>query len=463
MISSTDLYELALARFPFVPLEKQSTLLRVLCEFACTHTEREAFVVRGYAGTGKTSLMAALVGALTAAHIHCVLLAPTGRAAKVFSLYAGLPAYTIHKRIYRGDSTDPSNPSFFLAPNRDRDTIFIVDEASMIPATTSRLLFHLVQHVQSAPGCALIFVGDTAQLPPVGESDSPAMMPEFLSAAGLKASLFELDQPLRQAARSGILYNATRLRRLMKRDPLPEPRLWVKRFADVQVMSGEFLAESIADSYARVGRNECIVVTRSNFRAGIYNRGIRAQSLFAEEELIRGERIVIAKNNYFWTASMKGAHFIANGDMARVQRILGFDSCYGHRYARVELLFPDSGLEIETLICLTTLNSDSPSLTAEEQENLFKRAIAAKMELGMDYGTALAALRKDPFYNALQAKYAYCLTCHKAQGGQWKEVYVDMAGIDPAACDINFYRWIYTAVTRATSRLYLINPSIPLL
>lgn len=463
MLSAASLFDTCLGNLPYAPLEKQCKLLRLLCDFVCSHVEREAFIVKGYAGTGKTSLMSALVQALRRSGRKCVLLAPTGRAAKVFSRYAGLPASTIHKRLYRGNSTDPSNTSFFLAPNRDKDTIFIIDEASMIPASTSRLLQHLVQHVHSAPGCAMIFVGDTAQLPPVGEQASLAMDPSWLAGYGLKASAFELDQPLRQAARSGILYNATRLRRLMSRSPIPEPRLWEKKFADVALTTSEFLAESIADSYAAAGLEETIVVTRSNFRAGIFNRGIRARALYAEEELQRGERLVIAKNNYYWTSRIKGAQFIANGEAAEVQRLLGEERRYGHQYARAELRFPDSGLEMEALLCISTLNSDTPSLSREEEQSLFEAIIAEKQAMGLDYTSALYALRSDPYYNALQAKYAYCLTCHKAQGGQWKHVYIDLGGIRPEGFDIDFYRWLYTAVTRATEKLFLINPGFPLL
>lgn len=463
MPTPESLYQSTLLRLDYEPTERQSQLLQMLCDFAVTHTQGEAFVVRGYAGTGKTSLLAAMVRTLVAAGRKCVLLAPTGRAAKVFSHYAGLPAYTIHKRLYRGDGADPSNTSFYLAPNRDKNTLFIVDEASMIPASTSRLLNHLVQHVSSAPGCGLIFVGDSAQLPPVGEEASLAMDPQWLEGLGLRPTVFELDQPLRQAAKSGILYNATRLRRLMARDPLPEPRLWVERFSDVEVVTGDILAETITDAYSRDGQDETIVITRSNFRAGIYNRGIRGQVLYSEEQLHRGERLVIAKNNYYWTAKISGAQFIANGELAIVQRILGSESRYGHTFTRVELLLPDSGLELETLLLLTTLDSDAPNLPKEQQEAMFQAIMKEKMHLGMEYSQALYSLRSDPYYNALQAKYAYCLTCHKAQGGQWKNVFVDMAGIPQDALGLDFYRWLYTAVTRATSRLYLVNPALTLM
>lgn len=463
MIDPQTLFMEALRRLSYEPTQKQAYLMRLLSEYVCRRIDGEAFILRGYAGTGKTSLIAALVQAMKGASLKCVLLAPTGRAAKVLSRYAGLPAYTIHKRLYRGDSLDPSNPQFFLSPNKDKDTLFIVDEASMIPVAESRLLQHLVYHVRSAPGCGLIFVGDTAQLPPVGETESGAMSPDFLLGLGLKATLYELDQPLRQAAKSGILYNATRLRKLMQRDPLPEPRLWVEKFPDIEIVSGEFLAEKVADSFSAVGQEETLIVTRSNFRAGIFNRGIRGQVLYAEEELQKGERLVIAKNNYYWTQKIKGAQFLANGETAIVQRVHEQELRYGHSFMRVELLMPDTGLELEALLNMTTLSTDAPSLPQEEMNKLFQLIIQDKIAQGLSYTQALASLRTDEYYNALQAKYAYCLTCHKAQGGQWKHVYIDLAGIREDAYGLDFYRWLYTAVTRATTRLYLINPTFPTL
>lgn len=462
-MDSPELFHRALGALPFTPTQQQAMLLRAMCEYACMRTEREILIVRGYAGTGKTSLMAALVSALRAANMKRVLLAPTGRAAKVLSRYAGEAAYTIHKRLYRGDSLTPGGGEFYLAPNRDAGALFIIDEASMIPCASSRLLSHLVYHAQSAPGCGLIFTGDTAQLPPVGEEISGAMYAETLGALGLKVSVMELDKPLRQASRSGILYNATRLRRLMQRTPLPEPRLWTSKFADVQSLSGEYLVEAVADSYARVGQEETLIVTRSNFRAGVYNRGVRAKVLYAEEELQRGERLVIAKNNYFWTSRIKGAQFLANGETAVVQRLHETEHRYGHRFTRAELLMPDTGLELEALLLLTPLNSDTPALPREEQDRLYQDILKEKTALGMDFSTAQISMRTDPYFNALQAKYAYCLTCHKAQGGQWKEVYIDLAGISPEAYGMEFYRWLYTALTRATERLYLVNPSLTLM
>lgn len=463
MIDAGFLYDETLRHFPFEPQGGQDELMWQLCGFVAGHGERDLFMTRGYAGTGKTSVMAALTAALGRTKLKTVLLAPTGRAAKVMSLYAGRPASTIHKRLYRGDALDPYSTGFFLAPNRDKDTIFIVDEASMIAARGSRLLEHLVTHVYSSPGCAMILVGDTAQLPPVGESLSLAMSPAAMEALGLRVTLFDLEHPLRQASRSGILYNATRLRRRMLKDPLPEARLWPGKFADVKVTTSEFLAEQIADSYARAGQDSTLVVTRANWRAAAFNRAIRASVLYAEERLQRGERLVVAKNNYFWTAKTKSDLFIANGEGATVQRILGQETRYGHDWADVELMLTDSGLEVECKLLLTCLDNDAPSLPQEDYTLLYQAVLADVRKLGLGASDELKALRSDPYLNAIQAKYGYCLTCHKAQGGQWDHVYIDLAGIQQEALmDLDFHRWLYTAVTRAVKRLWLINPSIPL-
>lgn len=461
-VQTSELYEKAIALLPYEPTGRQDELLQGLCDFALSRGPRDCIVVHGYAGTGKSSLLAALVRAMTEYKMKCVMLAPTGRAAKVMAGYSSLPAYTIHKRLYRGSSVDPDNTSFFLAPNRDRDTLFVVDEASMIPGPdTSRLLDHLIRHVYSSPGCAIVFVGDTAQLPPVGEAESYAMNPERLEQYGLTPYIFELDQPLRQAARSGILYNATRIRRRMLRDPLPLPQLWQKGFRDVQVVSSEFLAEQIADSYRNAGQEHTVVVTRSNWRAGAINRAIRGMVLYAEEDLQRGERLVISKNNYFWTSRIKGAQFIANGETAVVQRVSGREERYGHRWADVDLLLADSGVELTAKLLLTPLEADTPSLTSEQMSALYHQVLAEKRAEGVGAGSELTAMRTDPYLNALQAKYGYCLTCHKAQGGQWEDVYIDLAGIQPdILATPDFYRWLYTALTRATTRLYLINPSL---
>ena len=460
-----DIYSEALGILPYEPLDKQDELLRLLSGFCASREQSEVFVVQGYAGTGKTSLIAALVQALKKLSVNCVMLAPTGRAAKVMARYSGMPAYTIHKRLYRGNSTDPCNTSFYLAPNRDKDTIFIVDEASMIPGSaTSRLLDHLVRHVYSSPGCAIIFVGDTAQLPPVGESESEAMSPGRLEQYGLRPYCFELDEPLRQAARSGILYNATRIRRRMTRSPLPLPQLWQKGFADVKVSTSEYLSEQIADSYRHTGQEHTIVITRSNWRAGIINRAIRGTVLYAESCLQRGERLVVARNNYFWTTKVKGAQFIANGESAVVQRIVSREERYGHRWADVELLLPDTKVELTAKLLLTTLETDTPTLGGDELNRLYQAVLKEKKAEGINGANELKVLRTDPYLNALQAKYGYCLTCHKAHGGQWEHVYVDLGGIpQEALATPDFYRWLYTALTRASDKLFLINPAIEIL
>lgn len=462
MIRATDLYHRAIESLPFAPQQGQDELLWRLSEFVERRQERSVFLLRGYAGTGKTSVISALVSALTHTSLRSVLLAPTGRAAKVLSSYSGQPAYTIHKRLYRGDMLTPGG-GMYLAPNRDKDTIFIVDEASMIAARTSRLLEHLVAHVYSSPGCSLILVGDIAQLPPVGESLSLAMSPNAMESMGLNVSVFELERPLRQAAHSGILYNATRLRRRMLHSPLPQARLWHERFKDVQTITSEYLAEQIADSYSQVGQDSTLIVTRANWRACAFNSAIRASVLYAEDRLQRGERLVVAKNNYFWTAATPGAQFIANGEGATLLHIYGYETRYGHDWADVSLHLPDADLEVDCKLILTTLDSPTPALPQDQYAELYQRILASYISEGMDSTSAQKALRKDPYLNAIQAKYGYCLTCHKAQGGQWEHVYVDLAGIGvESLTDLDFHRWLYTAITRAVKRLWLINPSLPM-
>lgn len=461
--SNLHLYKQATEYFPYTPQAGQDSLLRELCDFVCHRAEREVFLVRGYAGTGKTSVIAALTQALAHTRIKTVLLAPTGRAAKVLSQYAGFPASTIHKRLYRGDSLSPENTGFFLSPNKDRDTLFIVDEASMIGVHASRLLEHLCTHVYSSPGCSMIMVGDTAQLPPVGESRSAAMQPATLETLGLRVREFDLEQPLRQARHSGILYNATRLRRRMTQNPLPQVRLWPGKFTDVTVCSSEFLAEQIADSYSEVGQDATLVVTRANWRASAFNRAIRGRVLYAESILQRGERLVVAKNNYFWSTQVKGLSFIANGEGAVVERICGEETRYGHNWADVELRLLDSGAELECKLLLTCLDNDAPALEQERYAELYHAVQAHYLAKGLDSAALFKAMRTDPYLNAIQAKYGYCLTCHKAQGGQWQHVYIDLSGIGAEFLrEPDIHRWLYTAVTRAVKRLWLINPSIPL-
>lgn len=451
---------------PYEPNREQSELLQQLAAFVLDGRDDSLFLLRGYAGTGKTSLVGALVKALTQLQSKVVLLAPTGRAAKVFSRYARHPAYTIHRRIYRQKSYSPDMEGFLIGENLAKHTLFIVDEASMITNSvgegavygSGRLLDDLVEYVYSGEHCRLILLGDTAQLPPVGQERSPALDAVVMGGYGLNVVEYELREVARQAAESGILYNATRLRECMEEAPLPRPCLRVNGFPDVEALSGEYLVERISDSYDRVGLDETIVVTRSNKRANIFNQGIRNQILYREEELTAGDLLLVAKNNYFWGKDYKEVDFIANGDVARVVRVLKRTDMYGFCFADVQLYFPDLEVEMEAKILLDTLTSESPSLTREQQETLFAQVLADYYDVTTKR-EKMKRLKTDPWFNALQVKYAYGVTCHKAQGGQWKHVYVDMGYIPQGAVSLDFYRWLYTAFTRATEKIWLVNMS----
>ena len=449
---------------PYTPNREQRVLLHNLADFILDERGDSLFLLRGYAGTGKTSLVGALVKTLTQLQRKVVLLAPTGRAAKVFARYAAHPAYTIHRKIYRQKSYSPDMEGFLIGDNLAKHTLFIVDEASMIANAagegtvygSGRLLDDLVEYVYSGEGCRLILLGDTAQLPPVGQEQSPALDATLLRGYGLQVLEYELREVARQATESGILYNATRLRENMEALPLPCPRLLLDGFPDVESLSGEYLVERISDSYDRVGLDETIVITRSNKRANIFNQGIRNQILYREEELTAGDLLLVAKNNYFWGREYKEVDFIANGDVARVVRVSRQTEMYGFRFADVQLYFPDLEIEIEAKILLDTLSSDSPSLTREQQESLFSQVMADYYDVTTKR-EKMKRLKIDPWFNALQVKYAYGVTCHKAQGGQWKHVYIDMGYIRQNVVSLDFYRWLYTAFTRATEKIWLVN------
>lgn len=449
---------------PYDPNREQRELLQMLADFVLDERADTLFLLRGYAGTGKTSLVGALVKVLTQLQRKVVLLAPTGRAAKVFSRYASHPAYTIHRRIYRQKSYSPDMEGFLVGENLMKHTLFIVDEASMIANSagdgtvygSGRLLDDLMEYVYSGEHCRLLLLGDTAQLPPVGQAYSPALDAEILKGYGVSVREYELREVARQANELGILYNATRLRQNMELSPLPLPRLVLNGYPDVEPLSGEYLVERISDSYDRVGLDETIVITRSNKRANIFNQGIRNQILYREEELTAGDLLLVAKNNYFWGKEYKEVDFIANGDVAKVVRVLKRTDMYGFRFADVLLYFPDLEVEMEAKILLDTLSSDSPSLTREQQEQLFSQVLADYYDVTTKR-EKMKRLKVDPWFNALQVKYAYGVTCHKAQGGQWKHVYIDMGYIQPGTLSLDFYRWLYTAFTRATEKIWLVN------
>lgn len=457
----------AIRHLPYTPNEQQSELLTRLSRFVLNGRDTELFLLTGYAGTGKTSLVGALVKALDELKFKTVLLAPTGRAAKVFSRYASHPAFTIHRKIYRQQRYSPDMSGFLAGNNTHRDTLFIVDEASMIANTpgdaglygSGRLLDDLIEYVYGGDNCRLLLLGDNAQLPPVGQPFSPALSPELLRAQGMDVTAFELNLVARQDTDSGILFNATRLRHIMAQCTdavMPPPQLRFDAFPDVINLSGEYLVETISDSYDSVGLDDTIIITRSNKRAGIFNQGIRNQILYREELLTAGDMLLVAKNNYYWGKEYKEVDFIANGDIARVVRVRKTYQMYGFNFADVQLQFPDLDVELEARILLDTLTSDAPALSREQNEQLYTAILADYAHISTQR-ERLQRLKADPWFNALQVKYAYGVTCHKAQGGQWKHAYIDMGYIDPTTLSIDFYRWLYTAITRATERVYFIN------
>lgn len=463
---NNDLSQQIKRNFSYKPTEEQENALNSFSNFLLSPSLEKIFVLRGYAGTGKTSLVSALVKTLGEVGRKCVLLAPTGRAAKVFSLYSHHPAYTIHRRIYRQRVFSGDMENFTLNTNLHRQTLFIVDEASMIANEglsgasfgTGRLLDDLIEYVYSVPGCSLMLVGDTAQLPPVGEEQSPALSVPVLQGYGLEVTECLLTQVVRQAADSGILYNATLLRHSIMKDAcfgLPSVR--IGKFPDVKVIQGGDLIEAISDSYDKVGMDETIIICRSNKRANLYNRGIRNTILYREDELNAGDVLMVAKNNYFWGADCKELDFIANGDVAVVRRVRRVREMYGFRFADVVLRFPDyDDLELEVTLLLDTLHTDFPSLPREQGEKLFEAVFEDYAHLSSKR-ERIKKIKEDPYYNALQVKYAYAVTCHKAQGGQWQRVFLDQGYLTDEMVSPDYYRWLYTAFTRATETLYLVN------
>lgn len=465
IMDTTELAERIFFNLPYTPSDQQVEVLAALARFCVGDMPSDSvFLLGGYAGTGKTSLMGALVKALREINMPAVLMAPTGRAAKVFGKFAGSFASTIHRRIYRSPAAGESYGFVSVADNNMRDTVFIIDEASMIAdnATEGRpsLLDDLIYYVYSGEGCRMILLGDTAQLPPVGSLESHAMNVATLKRAGLRVLHATMTQTVRQAADSGILYNATWLRRALRQKELPEPVLHISRFPDVSAIGGEELEDAISSSYANAGPEATIVITRSNRRAVAYNMSIRTRILDREEELTRDERLMVAKNNYLWSAKVKGLDFIANGDIAVVSRIIATETRYGLRWADVELSLPDRDISLPCKIMLDTLLSESPALDPGRMQQLTQDILSDPevFTQSTPMTARLKMLRSDPYYNALQVKYAYAVTCHKSQGGQWEDVYVDMGFIPPEMHGLDYYRWLYTATTRATRRIFYVNP-----
>ena len=469
-----------LQQFGFPPTLEQANALDVFARFLTDRNPQVVMILRGSAGTGKTSLSGAIVRTLQSIRQKVMLLAPTGRAAKVFSLNSGTPAYTIHRRIYREKSFSGVDGQFNLNDNLFTDTLFMVDEASMVANMglggmsfgSGCLLDDLVHFVYQGRNDRLMLIGDKAQLPPVGEEESPALNAAMLQGYGLTVYECDLNEVLRQSEQSGILYNATMIRQMITHDDITQlPKIRFTGFSDIRQMPGAELIEALADSYHHVGLDDTIVVTRSNKRANIFNQGIRNMVLDREEELSQGDILMIVKNNYYWMEEERKKikekdnqvpsndipAFLANGDRVKVLKVRRRIDLYGFRFATLLLQFPDYGnYELEATVLLDTLTSEAPALTHEPQEQLFHQIEEDYQDVPLK-ADRMKAIRQDQFYNALQVKFAYAVTCHKAQGGQWAHVYVDQGYMTDDMLTPDYIHWLYTAFTRATEMLYLVN------
>ncbi len=445
---------------------QQQAVLTFTC-FLASADPRAVMLLRGSAGTGKTSLAGAIAKAMKALRQKIMLLAPTGRAAKVFARNSGAAAFTIHRRIYREKAYTGLDGQFSLNDNLYRDTLFMVDEASMIASGvdggnsfgTGRLLDDLVAYVYQGQGNRMLLIGDGAQLPPVGEQTSPALEGGRMAGYGLKVYECDLTQVIRQEQASGILYNATQIRQLIAKGDMERlPAMRLTGFPDIVNVPGNELVETLAGSYSRVGEDETIVITRGNKRANIYNQGIRNSVFDREDMLTPGDQVMIVKNNYYWTRDLRDAPpFLANGDRAVVMRVRNMTELYGFHFCQATLRFPDyDDYELTATLLLDTLTSEAPALTREQHEKLFEQVMEDYADVSRK-AERLKRLRDDDYFNALQVKYAYAVTCHKAQGGQWAHVYLDQGYMTDEMLTPDYLHWLYTAFTRATEKLHLVN------
>ncbi len=460
---SQQVQQLLFAKFPHIPTEGQIEACRLLTEFLFNPDPLSAFVLKGYAGTGKTTLVSALIQTLPALKVRSVLLAPTGRAAKVLSNYSGRQALTIHKKIYATTADANSLLRCSRIPNKHSYTLFIVDEASMIGEDNDsgrNLLDDMVSYVKEGSHCRLMLIGDTAQLPPVGSPISPALDCEYLQTAyGLDIHSCELTEVVRQAEKSGILHNSTLIRKQIANDDIVlMPLFELDGYGDISRINGAVLEEILNQEYSDKGSEEVVLICRTNKRANIFNNEIRNRILFRDDQLCTGDYLMVVKNNYFWSNEESGIGFIANGDIAEILRLRNFEELYGFRFATATLRFIDypEAPEIECKILLDTLYSESPSLTADESRRLYEQVALDYADLPTK-GDRLKAIRNDPYYNALQVKFAYALTCHKTQGGQWDTAIIDQGFLPDDAIDREYLRWLYTALTRAKKKVYLLN------
>ena len=461
---SNELMYQILRNFPFAPTTDQMNALDVFERFMTDSDERCVMILRGSAGTGKTSLASVIVRTLLDLQYKISLLAPTGRAAKVFSLTSGQPAATIHRSIYRERTFAGLDGKFNLNANLYRNRLFLIDEASMISLTSVNstfgsgcLLDDLIQFVYNERNCRMLLIGDKAQLPPVGEAESPALRADVLAAYGLKVYECDLNEVLRQSQDSGILYNATIIRQMITHDQATAlPKIRFKGFADISIVPGDELIESLSTSYAEVGIDETMVITRSNKRANIFNQGIRNMVLGREEELTTGDMLMVVKNKYK-EKQAEGLSFIANGDRAIVRSVRNVREIYGFRFADVTLSFPDyDNTEEDMIVILDTLTTEAPALTHEQNEQLFQQVLADYADVPLK-SDRMKKIREDDYYNALQVKFGYAITCHKAQGGQWAHIYLDQGYMTDEMLTPDYIHWLYTAFTRATEHLYLVN------
>ena len=449
------------------PTAGQAQLITLLIEFFGLPMRKPVFVMRGYAGTGKTSLVSAFIKSMPAS--SSVLLAPTGRAAKVFGAYSKRSAFTIHKKIYHNEFKD-GNAHFSLQKNLHKNAVFFVDEASMIANSgglggsfLSRgrsLLDDLLEYVFSGENCRLVFIGDTAQLPPVGMSLSVALDMEYLKSHwGLNVFGFEMTEVVRQTAKSGILYNATKIREQLKEEIPGYPHIELKDFPDVKVITSYEVEELLSDAYSQSGVEKSIVITRSNKIANQFNQQIRYRIRWHEDEISAGDYLMVVKNNYFWLGDESRAGFIANGDMIYVERVMKFEEKFGFRFVNLQIRLVDypNEPELEVKVMLDTLMTDAPALTKEQSKSFSETVHGYYITQTNTKAKIKEAVKKDPYYNALQVKFGYAVTCHKSQGGQWDYAFVVQGYLTDEMVDVEYLRWLYTAITRASKKLYFVN------
>lgn len=463
----TQFYGLLKTDFPHNTTLKQDIALQLLSKFVLSEAKDSVFLLKGYAGTGKTTITGTLVKNLWKAKMKSVLLAPTGRAAKVISGYAGQEAFTIHKKIYYPKAKKGGGVSFTLQKNKHRDTLFMVDEASMIPDINQdaklfengSLLDDLMQYIYSGHNCKLLLIGDTAQLPPVKLDVSPALDARLLENQFNKNVVeLELDDVVRQQENSGILHNATRLRSVLNEGIFDRFKFSGKIFPDIiRPVDGMEIMDALQERFSDETDDDTVFIVRSNKRANLYNQSIRSRILFQEDELSTGDRLMVVKNNYYWVSPESDAGFIANGDIVEVLEIFRFVDLYGFRFAEVKVQMADypKMKAFETVLLLDTLSSETPSLTYEDSNKLYQEVSKDYSDEKSNYKRFMS-VKKNKYFNSLQVKFSYAITCHKSQGGQWANVFVEQPYL-PNGIDKDYLRWLYTAITRAQDKLYLIG------